>query len=151
MVIVKWAFFLIIALALSVLVLFAYKGHQSRAGSIPGLQQGLLQSCPDKPNCVSSEHGEDAQHSIEALRLSESVSVKELTEAVRSLGGMVVKTDEFYLAATFTSTVFGFVDDLELRHEGGGVWQVRSASRVGHSDLGVNRKRVEALRASLQP
>ena len=57
-------------------------------------------------------------------------------------------TTETYLHAEFKSAVFRFVDDVEFfADEGAGVIQVRSAARVGNSDLGVNRKRLETIRA----
>ncbi|MDQ6965890.1 MAG: DUF1499 domain-containing protein, partial [Mariprofundaceae bacterium] len=58
--------------------------------------------------------------------------------------------DDDYLHATFTSRLFRFVDDVELhRDAASGVVHIRSASRVGHSDFGVNRKRVEVIRKLL--
>jgi uncharacterized protein (DUF1499 family) len=70
-------------------------------------------------------------------------------QAVRDIGGKVHEDTGDYLWATFTSRVFRFVDDLELRMDRDArVVHVRSASRVGYSDLGVNRKRVERLRAT---
>ncbi|OMH25977.1 hypothetical protein BGP75_25345 [Motiliproteus sp. MSK22-1] len=148
----KWIVFLIIALALAILILFFYKGYESRGGNSPGLQQGVLQACPDKPNCVSSEEGTDTEHSIKPLLLTDNTnSLDQVRAAIGTMGGVVVKMDESYLAATFTSSVFGFVDDLEVRFDRTkGVFHVRSASRVGHSDMGVNRKRVETLRELLQ-
>ena len=152
MVVLKWIALLTVAFAIAVLILFFYKGHQSLGGSIPGLQQGLLSACPDKPNCVSSEEGVDAEHSIKPLLLTDDVNgMDQIRAAINSMGGVVVKVDEFYLAATFTSTIFGFVDDLEIRRLGAdGIFHVRSASRVGHSDMGVNRTRVEKLRELLK-
>ena len=47
------------------------------------------------------------------------------------------------------SKIFKFVDDVEIRHDKANIWHIRSASRVGYSDRGVNRKRVEAIRAQL--
>jgi len=67
--------------------------------------------------------------------------------AIEAMGGRILEEQPGYLHAIFVSRLFRFVDDLELRlDEGAGVIQVRSASRVGHSDFGVNRKRVERLR-----
>jgi uncharacterized protein (DUF1499 family) len=70
-----------------------------------------------------------------------------LKEAVKAIGGRIEEENETYLRATFRSRVFRFVDDLECRLASeDGVIHVRSASRVGYSDLGVNRRRVEHLR-----
>jgi len=67
-----------------------------------------------------------------------------LLDTVRAHGGAIQVQDGDYVHATFTSAVFRFIDDLELRREGR-IVHVRSASRVGHSDLGANRKRVAAI------
>jgi len=66
---------------------------------------------------------------------------------IGEMGGSVQLEKADYLAATFTSSLFRFVDDLELRIDTvQKTIHLRSASRVGHSDLGVNRKRVERLK-----
>jgi uncharacterized protein (DUF1499 family) len=70
-----------------------------------------------------------------------------LKEALVEMGAEIQKEGNGYLWATFTTRVFRFVDDMALRMEAArGVIHVRSASRVGYWDLGVNRKRVETLR-----
>ena len=62
------------------------------------------------------------------------------------MGGSIQAEKADYLAATFTSSIFRFVDDLEIRIDTGQkMIHVRSASRIGHGDGGVNRKRVEHL------
>jgi uncharacterized protein (DUF1499 family) len=67
---------------------------------------------------------------------------------VTALGGSIEREEDGYLHATFRSRLFGFVDDLECRRDGD-VIQVRSASRTGWWDLGVNRRRVESIRRAL--
>jgi len=63
------------------------------------------------------------------------------------MGGKIVLEDGSYLWATFSTRIFRFIDDLELRmDEESDVIHVRSSSRVGYSDLGANRRRVEDLR-----
>jgi uncharacterized protein (DUF1499 family) len=62
----------------------------------------------------------------------------------------VVVAQPTYLHVEIVSRIMGFVDDLEaVPDAAAGVIQVRSASRVGRSDFGVNRERVEALRAAM--
>ena len=62
----------------------------------------------------------------------------------------IVKATDVYLHAECKSSLLGFVDDLELQlRPSEGLITIRSASRVGFSDLGVNRRRVERLRAAL--
>ena len=75
----------------------------------------------------------------------------ELVQIIEELGGEVAVSNDEYIAATFSSALFGFVDDVEYRLEPSQKRiQLRSASRVGHSDMGVNRKRAEAITRSFQ-
>lgn len=117
-----------------------------------GLVDGRLRSCPASPNCVFSG-AEDEEHAIAPLVLA--VAPEDAWPAVRAAvealpRTRIVRADEGYLHAECTSRIFRFVDDLELqlRPEEGAV-AVRSASRVGHGDMGVNRARVEKLRGAL--
>ena len=72
-------------------------------------------------------------------------------QEIRDMGGVIREQREDYLAATFTSSIFRYVDDLEIRVDvAAGQIHLRSASRVGRSDLGANRARVERLKAALQ-
>ena len=123
----------------------------SRRGSTTGLMNGRLRECPDSPNCVCSQGRES--HRIAPLRYSgSSVSAWEkLKQVIRNMPRTrIVKDEDGYLHATFESAVFRFIDDVEFQLSPvEGVINVRSASRVGHSDLGVNRRRVEVLRAEL--
>lgn len=109
----------------------------------------LLAPCPETPNCVSSL-AKDAGHRVEPLPLegSPEEALARLREIVEAMPGATVdKVGEGRLAARFRSRIFRFVDDLEMAvDEEAGVVHVRSASRVGRSDLGVNRRRVEAIR-----
>jgi uncharacterized protein (DUF1499 family) len=111
-----------------------------------------LAPCPSTPNCVSSDAEDD--HRIEPLELA--VSPEDAWQALRdAVEGMprtkIVNVTDEYLHAEIRTAVFRFVDDLELQlRPGSGTIAVRSASRVGRSDLGVNRRRVERLRARLQ-
>lgn len=130
-------------------------GLYSQTGSPPGLVAGKLQPCPAKPNCVSSESAPSDQHAIAALELTVPPGadpMAKVRDAVKLLGGDVIQSNETYLASTFSSSIFGFVDDVEFRREAGGsLVHVRSASRVGYSDLNANRKRVEQIREMLNP
>jgi len=121
----------------------------SRSGQAPGLVDGRLAPCPGTPNCVCSEAGTASTHAIAALPLP-SDGLAGLRIAIEAEGGRVAVAQGDYLGAGFRSALFGFVDDLEIRIDrAAGVAQVRSASRVGYSDGGVNRRRVEALRDRL--
>jgi uncharacterized protein (DUF1499 family) len=78
---------------------------------------------------------------------SDDVRAK-LMAAIVKMGGEIVRFENEYIHAQFMSKAFGFVDDLEILIEEGSL-QIRSASRVGHSDMGANRKRVETLKSEL--
>ena len=136
-------------LAAVVLVRFAMLGHSSQTGQAPGLFSGILSPCPDKPNCVCSEFDESAAHYIAPLDYSGVPSEKawrDISQIVEELGGEIAVANDEYIAATFASSLFGFIDDVECRLEPSQERiQIRSASRVGHSDLGINRKRVEMM------
>jgi uncharacterized protein (DUF1499 family) len=141
--------YILAAIVIAVIVVF---GGMSCAGRRPpqtGLVRGQLRPCPSSPNCVSSEAEKDKSAWIEPLTFEGTPedAWERLGAAVEKIGGKVQENKGNYLWATFTSTVFRFVDDLELRMDAENkVIHVRSGSRVGHSDLGVNRKRVEKLR-----
>ena len=111
-----------------------------------------LKACPDKPNCVSSTAVN--KHAIAAFILVDSSSkdLKRVAALINQLDTHVsVIHDQQRIHAEITSRVFGFVDDLDLllipeRH----IIHVRSASRTGYYDFGVNRRRVEKLRSLLK-
>jgi len=135
---------LALALVAAVAGLF-YLGHLSRQGQAPGLVSGRLADCPESPNCVSSENGTPSDQSVDPLPVR---AWPQLPGAVETLGGTVTTQEPGYISAEFTSSLFKFTDDIEFRLTDDAI-HVRSASRVGHSDLGANQKRVEALRAKL--
>jgi uncharacterized protein (DUF1499 family) len=117
-----------------------------------GPQSGQLAPCPSSPNCVSS-FSQDAAHKVEPLTYNSTpaVAMTNLKQTIASLGKtkIITETDN-YLYVEFTSSLMGFVDDVEfLLDEGAKVIHVRSASRLGQSDLGVNRKRIETIRVQL--
>lgn len=111
-----------------------------------------LKPCPNSPNCVSSQ-SENKEHSIAPLKFigDASVTRQGLLKVIKSLPRThLISETEQYLHFTFTSLVFRFVDDVEFFiDEHAAQIHVRSASRVGYSDLGVNRKRVEHIRQLL--
>ncbi len=143
---------ILILLVLAVVVLFAVKGSQSRTGKALGMDNGQLQACPNKPNCVNSEFANDTEHYTPAISLDNSQLDSAETaakQALESLGGTIKTQSNGYIAAEFTSSIFGFVDDFELRLDRANQQlHLRSASRVGHSDLGANAKRVNAFKAA---
>ena len=116
----------------------------SQRGRPPGLQLGRLQAGSPKPNAVSSEPDTPAPQQVAPL----SATREQLRAAIAETGGKITSETDDYLSATYSTPILRFVDDVEFRRDRD-VWQVRSASRVGHSDMGTNRKRVDAIRAKL--
>ena len=152
---VKSALLGLIIITASVIIAFLAMGLYSGTGSAPGIANGQLAGCPNKPNCVSSESAPSDDHSIAAIAITPNMGDEPLLkvkEVIELLGGDVKYADENYMASTFSSDLFGFVDDVEFRvDQSSGMLHVRSASRVGYSDLGTNRKRVEQIRRLLVP
>lgn len=130
------------AVLVAVLVALSF---MSREPGTLGIEEGGLRPCPDSPNCVVSEGR--LPNTEPLLFDGEAASAWEVAKrSVETIGGTIRREEDGYLWATFTSRVFRFVDDLELRMDRQrGSIHVRSASRVGHSDLGVNANRVKAL------
>jgi uncharacterized protein (DUF1499 family) len=113
-----------------------------------------LKPCPASPNCVSSLAGEDSAHYVKPLSWSGDIGQAKarLRKAVLAAGNATfVVEEDTYWRIEFRSRLFRFVDDVEFLFDlASKQIHVRSASRVGHSDLGVNRKRVEKIRALFQ-
>jgi uncharacterized protein (DUF1499 family) len=118
-----------------------------------GVSAGRLATCPSSPNCVSSDAGDEA-HRVEPFTIAAPAARtwEALREAVAAMPRTVVVRDTGeYLHAECSSPLLGFVDDLELHLRAvDGIVAVRSASRVGYSDLGVNAGRIETLRQQLR-
>ncbi|GEA60306.1 DUF1499 domain-containing protein [Vibrio comitans] len=113
------------------------------------MQDRSAQPCGDKPNCVSTQDSRE-EFTLAPFTLTENASLDEIEKAALSLGrAKTADKEQNYLRIEYTSRVFRFVDDLELRIEGNNLI-VRSESRTGHSDFGVNRKRADALREALK-
>lgn len=123
-------------------------------GSPPGLVEGRLAPCPSSPNCACSEHP-DERAAIAPLAFpgdpAESFrALVAFLEREPRVELVTVRPD--YAHAVFRTRLLRFRDDVELRLDPTArVIHVRSASRVGRSDFGVNRKRIESLRARWVP
>ena len=118
-----------------------------------GVNGGKLAAVPDSPNCVSSQAPEsDKEHYIAPLVLvgGAGEAIAKLKATVQAMEGTeVIEETGDYLYTEFTTKLMGYVDDVEFYADGSGTVQVRSASRLGKSDLGLNRKRVEAIRSAI--
>ena len=162
---IKW---LVIALvALPVLLLLAGQVGllRGQAPSNLGVREGKLKPPSKTPNSVSSQaalwpgHEQMAYANIAPLALVGSgpdagpATLAKLQTLVQAMpGAVVVKAEPNYLYATFTTPVLKFTDDVEFWFDAAaGVVQVRSSSRLGRKDFGVNRARVEAISKLLHP
>ncbi len=119
-----------------------------------GVLHGKLAACPATGNCVSSQ-ADDVAHYVEPLsspRLSGAAMIQRLASALHACeDAEVISQTNYYLHAECHSAILGFVDDLEcFWSDVEGVCHVRSASRLGMTDLGKNRARVEKLRLLLE-
>ena len=113
------------------------------------LVSGRLRPCPDTPNCVASEAGTPSDRQVAPFPAPSGAA--DMARLALIVGAWprttVISNDGRYMHAESTSLIWRFVDDVEFRYDSAAsVIQVRSASRLGRSDLGVNRKRVEVLR-----
>lgn len=118
-----------------------------------GVNDGRLAPCPSSPNCVISQGDEDQEHAIAPILYTgeAAAALTALSQVVAAQPrSEIIEQTENYLYAEFTSRLMGFVDDVEfyLSPSQPGEIQVRAAARLGKSDLGVNRKRIEAIRTA---
>ena len=130
------------------------KGDTVFAGTRPsylGVTDGRLAKAKRTPNCVSSQaDASDAGHYIAPIKFTGTAveAMATLRKIVDSTARtLVVRHEPNYLYAEYKSKLLGFVDDVEfLASEQEGVIHVRSASRLGRRDFGVNRERIESIR-----
>jgi uncharacterized protein (DUF1499 family) len=147
--------FAVIAIVLA--IAFILWSNNLFAGSPPtnlGVNNGKLAACLTTPNCVSSQApASDTQHAIAPLAMSGDApttmaTLKRVIQAMHRTN--IIKETNNYLYVEFASKLMKFVDDVEFYLDNDTkMIQVRSASRLGESDLGVNRQRIEEIRAKL--
>lgn len=146
----KWGLLALVLVVIVPILLLVFLSLTSRRPSNLGLEGGKLRACPDSPNCVCST-GQSAAHRIEPLvwKGDPQAGLERLAQILQRFPNAECESiqDQRYLHVEFTSALFRFVDDVEfLADPDAGVIHVRSASRTGRSDLGVNRRRVEEIR-----
>jgi uncharacterized protein (DUF1499 family) len=130
------------------LILFISLIALSCAGK-PPTTIGNFTDCPKKPNCVSTKNSYSKSY-IEPIRYTgsrvEAIKIIFLTIEFFEESRVKNAKDNF-IYVEFVSEIFGFVDDVEFYFNKPGVIEFRSASRIGYSDLGVNRNRMESIRS----
>lgn len=121
-----------------------------------GLNDGQLTPCPSSPNCVNSR-ANNAEHAIAPITFKQGLSptdaMKAIKQAILSLPRTeIINETSTYLYAESSTKIMRFVDDVEFQFADDELIQevhVRSASRLGYKDFGVNRARIESVRAKL--
>ncbi len=122
--------------------MFSFK----RPGNL-GVRDGMLAPCKRSPNCVSSQaNPSDEEHYIAPIHGTMEAVRRAVEDFPRS---KIIQEGEGYLYAEFRTKLLSYVDDVEFYFDGT-VIHVRSCSRLGRRDFGVNRKRVEALRRKIE-
>ncbi|MEM9775434.1 MAG: DUF1499 domain-containing protein [Chloroflexota bacterium] len=145
---------LIILVVLVIFVLIIVIGGRAYVNNFPrpsSVGTGTIAPCPESPNCVSSKETDDL-HKIDPFDIGADGAQSTLAQLEQVLSEMdnstiITKTDN-YLFAEFRSPFWRFVDDVEF-FAGPDKIDVRSAARIGYSDMNVNRKRVESIRKKL--
>lgn len=148
----KKMIYLVPAIFLFVLVILAVLSFLSRKIPEKGLVNGRLSPCPGSPNCVCSEY--QGKPFVEPLYFNEpwEKAWERVRDVLEGMGGKIEIEKQGYLRAVFTTKIFRFRDDVELRMEvEKSRIHIRSSSRVGHFDFGQNRKRAEKIRARFSP
>jgi uncharacterized protein (DUF1499 family) len=140
------------AVVLPVAALGGLSAMQKRPEGL-GERFGRLADCPATPNCVSSQ-ASDPGHAVEPIAFEGPAdeAFERLKDVVQALPRTrIISAADGYLYAECTSALFRFVDDVEFLVDAEAqVIHCRSASRVGHSDLGVNRRRIERVRQEFE-
>ena len=118
-----------------------------------GLKNQLLSPCPGTPNCVSSQE-KNSQHRIQPITFEGSLELakEKLHRVINSMRGTRILTqDVIYWHVEFTTQLLRYIDDVEFYFDGTkSLIHLRSASRQGYWDLGVNRRRVETIRSRFE-
>ncbi len=118
-----------------------------------GLKNQLLSPCPGTPNCVSSQE-KKSQHRIQPINFDGSLELakQRLYRVINSMRGTrIITQEDVYWHVEFTTQLLRFIDDVEFYFdESQSLIHVRSASRQGYWDLGVNRRRVETIRSRFE-
>jgi uncharacterized protein (DUF1499 family) len=159
MVILKWLVIVLLVVVLGAIGAGQAGLFQSSAPNDLGVRDGRLKPPSQTDNSVTSQaalypnHPQRAYSDIAPLPLrgdGPATLAKIKAIVARMEGAKIVRSEPDYLYAQYTTRLMKFVDDVEFWHDpAAGAIQVRSASRIGEGDMGVNRKRIEAVRAAL--
>jgi len=159
MFILKWFLIVVVVLIVGAVLIGQLGFLQGKAPDNLGLRDGRLKPPSKTPNSVSSQAALYPDHPMRAyaeiaplpLRGDGPATIAKIKAIVEAMpGAKVVKSEPDYLYVQFTTRIMKYVDDAEFWFDPAAqVVQVRSASRVGGKDFGVNRSRIEAIRAQM--
>jgi uncharacterized protein (DUF1499 family) len=160
MIFVKWLVIVIVVLVVAALLVGQLGLLQGKAPNNLGLRDGKLKPPSKTPNSVSSQAGLWPEHPMRSyaeiapllLTGDGPATIARLKTVVEAMpGAKIIESRPDYLYAQFTTRLMKYVDDAEFWSDpAANVIQVRSASRVGGKDYGVNRKRIEEIRRLLE-
>ncbi|MDX2465450.1 MAG: DUF1499 domain-containing protein [Porticoccus sp.] len=144
----KIMFYILVGLVAIVSLYFIGLSISSRKQPDLGLIEGQLRACPASPNCVCSERQDEVAFVEPLMTTTMGDSAWDnAKKAIVESGGVIVTDQAGYLHAQFMTSIVRYIDDVELRMDDDNqVIHIRSASRVGYSDMGANRMRVEKIR-----
>lgn len=144
---VRWIIAVIVVLIIGV---YAYVSFNNKLPDGLGVTDGLLKVCSKSPNCISTQaESNDTIHYIEPIIfVGEPKDTQLLIESymLTQERGRIVASSFGYVHFEVKSKLIGYIDDVEFYFpEADSVVHIRSASRVGYSDMGVNRERVRKI------
>jgi uncharacterized protein (DUF1499 family) len=150
-------FFMLVILLFALIIFVASAIGINIGTSLPpgysfGVRDGRLAPCKGTPNCVSSQaQPSDRTHYTEPLKLNgdPEKAMEKLADIIKSMPrSRIIESKPDYIRAEFRSRIFKFVDDVEFYLDRkAGVLHARSGARTGKGDMGVNRRRIETIRA----
>lgn len=118
-----------------------------------GVQEGKLAEMPNSPNAVSSQTRE-VDKRVEPLLFKGTLeeSKKNIENIIKEFeGAKIITNEKNYIHVVFSTKIMKYKDDVEFFFdESSKIIEFRSASRIGKSDLGMNRKRYEAIKELYQ-
>ncbi|MBE9038648.1 DUF1499 domain-containing protein [aff. Roholtiella sp. LEGE 12411] len=141
------------AILLTLISSMILPGATWAASSTLGVDNGHLSFCPASNNCVMSQNA-DPKHAIDpiAYHIDRNAARETLLKVLSVVPRTeVIEQTDNYIHALSKSRIFKFIDDVEFYFPPNEpIIHLRSASRIGESDLGVNRRRMEQIRLALR-
>lgn len=131
-------------LIILLLIVSCSSDNMENVGLIKEADSIQFKACPKKPNCYSSTEEMNSDNYFFPVTIKEpsEVAFKKSLKIIEQMGGKTVTQKDNYIHATFTSNIFKFIDDFEVYTGDQDIVEIKSSSRMGHSDLGANKKRL---------